>query len=166
MSTGREPLIRMCRFLDNMSVATLATVDDTGMPYAVSLYMASDGHVRLYFVSDPCTKHCRHVEHDPHVHVTAYAPNAVWMQTHGILVGGICERVNDRWRDEVGRIYCQRFPFATDVIGRNVATAFYCITPSHIRWIDNRVDFGFKADFIWPLPRAPGTPVLPPMLDG
>lgn len=152
MNTGSHPLAEMRRFLDRLAVATLATVDEAGMPYAVSLYMVGDEHGRLHFASDPRAMHSRHIARQPRVHVAAHAPNARWTHTRGIQVAGRCERACDACRDEIARIYCRRFPFAASVLERASNAAFYRITPSRIRWIDNRVSFGFKRDFDWPLP--------------
>lgn len=153
MGHRNSPLTQLRRFLARMSVATLATVDEAGMPYAVSLYVVSDGEARLYFASEPRTAHCRHIARRGRVHLTAYAAEASWQQAHGIQVAGACETLPVHRHDSIAHLYCRRFPFAASVLECRTEVAFHCITPTFVRWIDNRVRFGFKTDFPWPLPR-------------
>lgn len=152
MNTEDDALLNMQRFLHEVNVAALATVDQAGLPYLVQLYIAWDEHMRGYFTSDPRTAHAAHINGQPHVRLAAHAPHADWRHAHGIQLNGICERVPDERRGHASGVFCQRFPSVADVFRRALAAEFYCVTPSSIRWIDNRVHFGFKADFTWPLP--------------
>lgn len=140
------------RFLREIQVAALATVDDRGLPYVVNVYVAIDEQVRFYFVSDPASRHSQHLMRQPHVSLAGYAPIRMWQQVRGIQVQGVCESVEPEHRQGVWETYRQWYPYIDEVTEYVRAMAFYRVTPDRIRWIDNSVHFGFKVDLDWPLP--------------
>ncbi len=71
-------------FLREIRVISLATVDEHGLPHATNLYVAPDERVRFYFVTDRDSSHGHHIERQPHVAMTGYAPIRMWQQVRGI----------------------------------------------------------------------------------
>ncbi len=54
----------MLAFLARHNVMSLATCAPDGMPHAANLMFANEGFV-LYWLSDPDSRHSRHIETDP-----------------------------------------------------------------------------------------------------
>jgi uncharacterized protein YhbP (UPF0306 family) len=60
--------IQLARFLDQNHVLSLATVGEEG-PHAASLFYARDDRYLLW-VSDPASRHSRHIERNARVSAT------------------------------------------------------------------------------------------------
>ncbi|MFW6059022.1 MAG: pyridoxamine 5'-phosphate oxidase family protein [Phycisphaeraceae bacterium] len=147
----RKVLRDLERFLCEITVAALGTVDERGLPYVVNLYVAPDDQLRFYFVSDPESAHAQHIAREPAVSLAGYAPIRMWQQVRGIQIRGRCKKVPAAQRDAVWAIYHARFPHIDEVAEYLRSMDFYCVTPETIRWIDNSVHFGFEVDLNWPL---------------
>ena len=65
------------RMLEAHNTITLATCK-AGMPWAASLFFASDKHLNLYFVSDHRTQHARHIQECGEAVATVNADCAEW----------------------------------------------------------------------------------------
>ena len=78
------------RLLERFSTATLATAGPAG-PWAAAVFFASDAELRLYFVSDPNTRHGRDLAADPRVSATVHGDCAAWSEIRGLQIEGTVE---------------------------------------------------------------------------
>jgi len=140
------------------STLTLATVADK-RPWATSLFYASDSELRLYFISDANTRHVMQAMKNPEVAVTISEHDQQWQSIQGLQIEGKLAIVEDADRQRIETLYSRKFSFietllqekgdAEDhiLLDRFLASSFYAITPSFIRFIDNNKGFGFKQEF-------------------
>lgn len=145
-------------YIASHSTLTLATAAEQ-RPWATSLFYASDSELRLYFISAANTRHVTEAMKNPQVAVTITEHDQAWQSIQGLQIEGTLATVGDADRHRVETLYSQKFPFieallqeqdnAEDHILRDrfLAAGFYAITPSFIRFIDNRKGFGFKQEF-------------------
>jgi uncharacterized protein YhbP (UPF0306 family) len=147
-------LATISAFLGQWRTASLATVDDDGRPHAANVcYVHQRDPLVIYFVSSPDSAHSRHIGRDGQAAMTIYAETADPMQIHGLQCHGMCARIdNVEARRRAWELYLGRFPFAAAPALRQRidAEAFYQFTPTWLRWIDNRVRFGFKVEIDLP----------------
>ncbi|NJL30136.1 MAG: pyridoxamine 5'-phosphate oxidase family protein [Phycisphaerales bacterium] len=80
----------ICRFLGTCATASMATVDEHGLPHNVNVWYAIDDDGKLYFVSSLDSAHSRHMLRDPHVAVTVYGQTDDPMHIHGVQIKGAC----------------------------------------------------------------------------
>jgi len=139
---------QIAAFLAGCTTASLATVDEHGHPHACNIWYACKPDLLMYFVSSPATAHASHIARDPCVAVTVYAHVAEPSQIHGLQLHGRCEMlVADADCAAALAVYAARYPAiaANEMFRKRIASErFYRITPSWLRWIDNRRGFGFK----------------------
>jgi uncharacterized protein YhbP (UPF0306 family) len=136
--------------LEQSRTASLATVDDDGRPHAANVQFAVDEALSLYFVSSPRSAHGRHTAVRREVAITVYSHDDTQpAQLRGLQMHGRCQMLTatEDW-DRAWRLYSARFPF---VAGEPFASlvklqAFFRVTPTWVRWIDNRSGFGFKVE--------------------
>jgi uncharacterized protein YhbP (UPF0306 family) len=142
---------------------TLATSLD-GRPWAAAVFYACDGDLRLYFVSDPKTRHATEGTANPAVAVAIHAHDQSWQSIRGVQIEGRLAVVAPEDRSRVEGLYVARFP----VIGRMVraatsdaerlvgqrllAATFYAVTPLRLRFIDNTRGFGHRDEFVLDTP--------------
>lgn len=140
----------LAAFLGTCRTASLATVDAADHPHAANVQYAHDAALRLYFVSSPESAHSLHIARRPAVAVTIYASVDAPGDIHGLQLHGRCHSVvGAAERQTAWTLYADKYPFvATDpALRRRVeAECFYCVTPTWLRWIDNRRGFGFKVE--------------------
>jgi uncharacterized protein YhbP (UPF0306 family) len=137
---------------------TLATVS-AGQPSAASLYFACDDNFRLYFVSDPATRHCRELAEKSAVAVTVNGDRSGWRELRGLQIRGRVHQVPPERRAAVVALYLQRFE---DIAGlfnapagsherkigeRLAAGTFFEVVPEWVRLIDNRQGFGYRHEW-------------------
>jgi uncharacterized protein YhbP (UPF0306 family) len=149
-----EIVRQLAAFLEEIDAMVLASVDEAGLPYACNLYMAYDRHFNLYFASEAQSAHAQHIETRPTVSVAGHAPIHMWQQVRGIQLRGQCFAVPEADRERAWQIYYRRFPHVTEISEHLRAMTFYRVEPTHLRWIDNSVHFGYKVDIDFPLPEA------------
>lgn len=143
------------RLLERFSTATLATVGPAG-PWAAAVFFASDAELRLYFVSDPNTRHGRDLAADPRVSATVHGDCAAWSEIRGLQIEGTVEILEGAARTLGLECYLARFPEVKALLERPgtpdealiakrlQAASLYRLTPRWIRVIDNTRGFGFK----------------------
>lgn len=138
------------RFLASSRTAGLATVDEQGNPFAANVQYAHDDALQLYFVSSRDAQHSRNLEDNGKVALTVYAHDDRAPNIHGVQLRGIGHVVRDEAEyNRAFDLYTAKFTFAAampqfrEIIERE---NFYRITPTWLRWIDNRRGFGFKAE--------------------
>jgi len=148
------------RFAAEVPTLSLATADDAGRPHAANLNFAADDALDLFFLSKPTSAHAVHLNTRPEVAATAYAPFESPEQIRGMQIHGRCEAADPADFEATWQIFCAKFPYARDMESRARGESFYRLRPRWIRWIDNRVSFGFKIETPWPPPRTQ-TPTQP-----
>lgn len=141
---------QIAAFLAGCTTASLATVDERCRPHACNIWYASTADLVMYFVSSPATAHASHIARDPAVALTVYAHVAEPSQIHGLQLHGRCEMlIADADRAAALAVYSARYPTITanEMFRARIASErFYRVTPSWLRWIDNRRGFGFKVE--------------------
>jgi uncharacterized protein YhbP (UPF0306 family) len=137
-------------FLATCRTAALATVHPDGRPHCANVQYASDDQWRLYWVSSPQAQHSEHIARDQRVALTIYAADDRAMNIHGLQLTGVCEALEqDEDANRAWEVYTAKFTFVSAMPQFRDAVAsqtFYRMTPTWLRWIDNRRGFGWKAE--------------------
>lgn len=144
-------------YLKAHHVLTLATCAGA-VPWAASLFYASDAQLNLYFISDPATRHCRELAANPQVAAAINPTEVDWDAVTGLQIEGSVQMLEGAARARASALYLARFPglarlvaALADAAGREMAarfsaSVFYRLTPRRIRMIDNRRGFGFREE--------------------
>ncbi|MEM6334180.1 MAG: pyridoxamine 5'-phosphate oxidase family protein [Planctomycetota bacterium] len=135
-------------FLAICRTAALATVDGEGRPHGANVQYVSDGRWRLSWVSSASAAHSVHLGERAACAATVYAHDDRPEMIHGVQLRGEAELVTGDERRRVLDLYRGKFSFVAD---EPYATAIekqgvYRLTPTWLRWIDNRRGFGFKVE--------------------
>ena len=143
--TQIETFLRECR------TASLATVDEHGQPHAANLQFAFDTRWRLFFVSSSRSAHSLHIARQPRAAMTIYGHNDDAAKIHGLQLHVNCVAVarGKAW-DHALAVYSARYPMVMQSAAwRELVEKqqFYAANAVWMRWIDNRVRFGFKVEF-------------------
>lgn len=139
-------------FLRSWRTAGLATVNADAEPHAANVQYAlgDDESLPLYFVSSLRSAHSQHIALEPRIAMTIYAHTDEPDQIHGVQLHGLCARIDDAVASHhAWNVYTKRFPFITEnplLEERVRGEQFYRVTPTWLRWIDNRRGFGFKLE--------------------
>lgn len=134
--------------LRSNTVLTLATIDESG-PHAVSLMYAHDGF-DIYWLSDPKSRHSRHLEASRAAAVTIAAQQEDFTKIRGLQIEGFGRRLADTAISSAGfDLLVARYPFLSRFgagkLARHLgAAAVYMFDPSRLTLIDNSRGFGFK----------------------
>ncbi|WP_376791576.1 pyridoxamine 5'-phosphate oxidase family protein [Thermoflexus sp.] len=136
------------RFLSRRSTLTLATADESGRPYAASLYFVHDERLRLYFLSSPESRHISHLAVRSEVAVTIHGEPWDWKTIQGLQLTGTADPVEDaEERERVMARYRAKFPFIEELPQALAHARLYRITPHWVRWIDNTRGFGYRVEW-------------------
>ena len=134
---------------------TLATSGPAG-PWAAGLYFANDG-LRLYFLSDPASRHCQDIAANPRVAAAIHEDYKDWREIRGIQLEGTAEAVTAAAdRAQAWEVYLAKFPFvrqfrvgdALEIMGRAIRSQFYRVVPSRVFYLDNRKGFSHRDELI------------------
>ena len=138
-------------FLAAHHVVSLATTDDDGGPHAACVMYALDG-LRLYWMSDPESRHSRHIGARSRVTATVAPDYVDFREIRGLQVFGRARRLVDE--TELARArqrMLSRYAFLAELAGGPPAlraafekAGFYCLEPERITLIDNTKGFGHK----------------------
>jgi len=130
-----------------------------GHAWVTPLFYQIDSDLRLYFISDPATRHIQNALKNPAVAVSIFDQKQAWQAIQGVQMDGHLAVVSDDNRRHVETLYCKKFPFiknmleapvsdnAKQVKERYLASNFYVVTPDFVRFIDNKRGFGFKEEY-------------------
>ncbi|BDG59092.1 pyridoxamine 5'-phosphate oxidase family protein [Caldinitratiruptor microaerophilus] len=132
-------------------VLILSTADREG-PWAAPVFFAADGF-RLYFVSDPATRHGRAIGGGATVAGAVTADFERWQDIEGLQLEGFAAPVGSAEHEARARaVYLARFPFAAEFLspggplyeraGRKVA--WYALDVRRLWLTDNRLGFGTR----------------------
>ncbi len=108
------------------------------------------GGWRLYWVSSPESQHSLNVGRDGLAAMTVYGDEESPSRLHGVQMRGrvaMVEPGSAKW-GEAWALYSAKYPFVqTGPMRERVeAERFYRFEPTWLRWVDNRVHFGFKQE--------------------
>jgi hypothetical protein len=140
-------------FLAAHSTATLSTCGAEG-PWAADVFYANLG-LSLCFLSDPNTRHGRHIGSGNSVAATIHGEYWHWMEIRGVQMVGQCFPAQGRQAEEALDAFARKFPFLPELLGGQVSpdilavkfsARMYILEPRWLRWLDNGRGFGFKAE--------------------
>lgn len=126
---------------------TLATLDDDTSPRATPLFFAVDDRLRLYFLSEPKSRHVQNLDRDPRAGAALFPANKSWKEIRGLQIQGRVSRVSGLERQTALDRYTARFPFIAQLGEAVGLSEMFCLAPSWIRLIDNRRGFAFKQEW-------------------
>ncbi|UCD99161.1 MAG: pyridoxamine 5'-phosphate oxidase family protein [Chloroflexota bacterium] len=134
--------------LDEPSM-TLATKGESGDPHAAAVYFVSDEQINLYFFSDPDSQHAQDNARDPRAAVAINGEHAGWREIHGLQMRGLISSIDESIERQDGWIlYKKKFPFVIDLEEIILMNQMYVFKPQWIRLIDNRIEFGYKKEWV------------------
>lgn len=136
-------------FLATCKTASLATVDTHGNPCAANIQYVHDKAWRLYWVSSMSSAHSVNLEkHSQDAAITIYAHQDSPEKIHGLQIRGIAKALDGDMIDDAYKLYAGKYPFVTGPPYDKAMKlqSFYCLTPTWLRWIDNRNGFGWKIE--------------------
>lgn len=150
--TDPELLSTILAFCGQWFTASLSTVDDDGKPHGANVQVAADRAVNLYFISSPNSAHSRHIAARGDAALTIYAHTVSPAEIHGVQMHGRCAAITDSGEYATAlAVYLKQFPFIERddaLLARVQAEQLFRFSPSWLRWIDNRVKFGFKKEMV------------------
>jgi len=130
-----------------------------GRAWASPLFYQVDSELRLYFISDPNTRHIQNALSNSSVAVSIFDQKQAWQSIKGVQIEGHLATVSDENRLHVESLYCEKFPFTNKLLETTdnddakrvkeqfLASKFYVVTPDFVRFIDNTQGFGFKEEY-------------------
>jgi uncharacterized protein YhbP (UPF0306 family) len=134
-------------FLEAQSTLTLATVDADGSPQAASLFYASDDDFNLCWLSSPASRHSVNLAAHPRVAAAIYPTVWGWTEIRGLQIEGEARAVQDSlYRETILARYRQKFALPPEFSVLIEQSTLYMLRPAWIRWLDNRVSFGYKVE--------------------
>ena len=144
--------------LEANNTLTLATCSHD-LPWAATVFYASDAKLNLYFVSDRRTRHAREMASGRVISAAINPDCARWSEVHGLQIRGSATVLEGTRRMKALAVFLAKFSDVKDLfeapksadeetIGERLKNAnLYCLAPDWIRLIDNRRWFGYKAEF-------------------
>ena len=144
-------------FLTSRSTLALGTVGAEGMPQVAPLFFvhtfSEGGALRVYWLSDPDSRHSANLHARPTAAVAVYAPVWGWREIRGVQMEGRAAPVHEAAeRERVLALYRAKFPFVTAVTFAVLvrSATLYALHVVWLRWLDNAQGFGHKREFRLP----------------
>lgn len=138
-------------FLEAQSTLSLATVNAGGQPEAAPLFYVSDEALKLYWLSSEKSRHSVNLLARPRAAATIYPAVWGWQEIRGLQIEGEAAVVtHPAVRDAVLARYRRKFTLPPAFDAQIAASALYALRPRWIRWLDNGVRFGYKAEITLP----------------
>jgi len=134
--------------LSGHTVASLATQDDAG-PHAVSL-LYTHTEFDLYWLSDPNTRHSRHLAHNGRCSVSIARQHDDFRTIMGLQMRGCANRLDPGADTDSGfTLLTACYPFLREFTAGDLArhlgkAAVYRFRPDRITLIDNTRGFGYR----------------------
>lgn len=135
-------------FLAGQSTAALATVDESGAAQAAPVFFSSDDALNLYWLSSPGSRHSLNLAARPRVAATVYADVWMWQTIRGVQIEGDAALLAEMTEERAAilRGYRQKFRLPPEMDALITASSLYVLRPRWLRWLDNGVRFGFRAE--------------------
>ncbi|NWF69347.1 MAG: pyridoxamine 5'-phosphate oxidase family protein [Chloroflexi bacterium] len=133
-------------FLEVTSTLALATVNADGSAQIAPLFFVADAALNLYWLSAPTSIHSVNLSARPAVAAAVYPEVWAWEQIRGVQIEGQAGAVNDSEASAAAlRLYRAKFTLPAALNAQIAASTVYKLTPRWLRWLDNGVRFGYKA---------------------
>jgi uncharacterized protein YhbP (UPF0306 family) len=125
------------RLLDASTLCAIATVASDGGAYINTAYFAWSPELELVWLSEPHSKHSRHVRADGTVAVAVYDSSQSWGGSdRGIQLFGSAHEPDEDGARDAEAVYANRFPdYRRGDLG---AYRFYVFHPSRLKLFDER----------------------------
>jgi hypothetical protein len=134
-------------FLEANSTLALATVNASGQPECAPVYFVSDDTLNLYWLSSVTSRHSVNLAARPAVAATVYPAVWGWEDICGLQIEGAAQPVrDDRVREQILILYLRKFQLPEALDAAITSSTLYVLRPAWIRWLDNSVSFGYKAE--------------------
>lgn len=140
-----RPVIR--EFLETQSTLALATVNAHGQPETAPVFYVSDDRFNLYWLSATHVNHSVNLMTNPQVSGCIYPTIWQWQDIVGLQVRGEAAVISDeRIREQILLIYLRKFQLPPSFDAAIAASTLYVLQPTWMRWVNNSVKFGYKAE--------------------
>lgn len=147
MFSNDLPTIRV--FLQSQSTLALATIAADGQLQVAPLFYVSDEALNLYWLSSSSSRHSLNLAAREQVAATIYPDVWKWTDIRGLQIEGHARAVTDETtRADILNHYRQKFNLPAEFKTLISNSTLYVLTPTWIRWLDNGVRFGYKAEII------------------
>lgn len=136
-------------FLEAQSTLALATIGPDGRPQTAPVFYVSDAGWRFYWLSSPDSRHSRNLARHPDVAASIYP--AVWRpeEIRGLQIEGVARALHDPgWREDIVARYVEKFALPPEFQAEVERQTLYLLEPRWMRWLDNSVRFGYKAQLL------------------
>ncbi|MCC6730162.1 MAG: pyridoxamine 5'-phosphate oxidase family protein [Chthonomonadales bacterium] len=140
-----ETLAAVRAFLESQSTMALATVSEEGLPGVAPVYYVSEG-LALYWLSSPASRHSAALRARGRAAAAVYPAVWQWSAIRGVQVEGDTAPVRGAERRRILRLYRSRFQLPAELEAAVAAGTLYVLRPRRVRWLDNRVGFGYRAE--------------------
>lgn len=139
--------------LAECTTLTLSTIGPDGL-WSADLFFAAHGVSRLYFVSNPSTRHGSNILERAQVAGTLHPDVGYdWQAIRGLQFVGLAGLVLDEELADAQTVYFERFPFVArlmqpdaEVRAKTAGTRFFVVRLSSLYVIDNRLGFGNRQE--------------------
>lgn len=134
-------------FLETQSTLALATVNDEGLPQLAPLFFVADDQLNLYWLSAAQSRHSVNLTAHQKVSATVYPSVWQWNDIVGVQIEGEAEAISDdRMREQILNLFLRKFQLPAEFDSLIASAALYKLRPRWIRWMDNSVEFNYKAE--------------------
>ena len=138
------------------STLVLALADPQGQTQATPLfYLPAEAsptacekkNLDLFWLSSPTSLHSLSLTADPRASVAIHHATFAWKEIAGVQMRGLCSVVTGRERTQLLKRYRQRFHLNPALGLALRQSTLYRFRPTWVRILDNRLGFGWKAEF-------------------
>jgi len=145
---GAPVLDAVARLLRAQSTLSLSTSSPEGRPHIAPVFFLADNDLCLYWFSAPNSRHSRDLARNAAAAVAVFAPTENWREIRGVQMRGRAAVVRDAARrSAIVEHYSIRFALGTEFDALLAKHRLYEFRPVWIRYLDNTVHFGYKAEF-------------------
>ncbi|HIJ57021.1 MAG TPA: hypothetical protein HPQ03_12990 [Deltaproteobacteria bacterium] len=147
---------RTLNLLSEQATMTIATSGGPS-PWAAPVYYVNIGY-DIYFFSSPNSRHILESQTSKQAAVAVYAESRKWKEIRGVQISGTIQPLSPgRESAKAVAAYEKKFSFIREFFQGGQAldlkaftekfdVSFYRFTPDKIYYLDNRVDFSFRAE--------------------
>lgn len=134
-------------FLDTQSTMALATTSPDGQPQVAPIFYVADERLHLFWLSSPNSRHSTNLVLRSKVAATVYPSVWQWNDIVGLQIEGEARPIGDeRIREQILTLYLRKFQLPAEFDSIISASILYSLKPSWLRWMDNSVQFNYKAE--------------------
>lgn len=144
-----EPDIRSIihEFLETQSTLALSTVNAAGQPETAPVFYVADDRFNLYWLSATHVNHSVNIATHPQSSGCIYPTIWEWQEIVGLQLRGEASVISDeRVREQILLTYLRKFQLPPSFDSAIAASTLYVLRPSWLRWVNNSVTFGYKAE--------------------